>query len=191
MNHREPPQPAAGVRKATLCLALLTLTVLAPTGALASARKTTPPKADPNSYLAAIAAPALRFQAPPPPRAEITRLALAFPSSGKPTFIPSALPRTSDVTGRPATATVAVAKEGAAKVEEEKAPPPPMLERNPALIIPDELRPQVHAEDFIPFFQLPGSSRGRGDVNVVVPAPRSVPAPPPLPPSSATYRQTP
>ncbi|MDP3072432.1 MAG: hypothetical protein Q8N18_19220 [Opitutaceae bacterium] len=118
---------------------------------------------------------------------------MAYPSSGKPTFVPSSLPRTSDVTGRAAPAIVAAGKDSAAKAEStEKAPPPPvLLERNPAQIIPDDLRPTIQAEDFIPFFQLPGSSRGRGDVNVLVPAPRSVPAPPPLPESSATYRQTP
>ncbi len=44
-------------------------------------------------------------------------------------------------------------------------------------IIPDDMRPRVRTEEFLPFFQLPGPSS---------PAPQSPDA---VPPSSATYRQ--
>ena len=42
-----------------------------------------------------------------------------------------------------------------------------------APIIPDDVRPAVRAEDFLPYFQIPGAA-----------------APAPLPPSTATYTQS-
>lgn len=59
----------------------------------------------------------------------------------------------------------------------------------PAPIMVDDLRPQVRAEDFLPYFQIPGSSPA-GDANAV-PAARSAPGPAPLPASSAVYQQSP
>jgi hypothetical protein len=46
--------------------------------------------------------------------------------------------------------------------------------------LPDDLRQPTRPEDFLPYFQLPGPGVNPG-----------VPAPAPLPPSSATYTQTP
>ncbi len=61
--------------------------------------------------------------------------------------------------------------------------------RTPPPILPDDTRPKVRAEDFLPFFQFPGSAAA-GDVTVVVPTtPGGVPAPATQPRSSATYRQ--
>jgi len=52
-------------------------------------------------------------------------------------------------------------------------------------ILPDDTRPKVRAEDFLPFFQPPGANSNPNDVTVA-PTP---PAPGIQPPSSATYRQ--
>lgn len=50
----------------------------------------------------------------------------------------------------------------------------------PAAILPDDTRPKVKAEDFLPFFQFPSNSASDA---------LSAPAPGRQPPSSATYRQ--
>jgi hypothetical protein len=52
-------------------------------------------------------------------------------------------------------------------------------------IIPDTVRPQVQAEDFLPFFLIPGTtSKPDGQVP-------AAPQPGQMPPSTATYTQTP
>ena len=61
----------------------------------------------------------------------------------------------------------------------------------PAPILPDDIRPRIRPDDFLPFFQVPGSASRPGDVILTVPAPASAGQPAPLPPSSATYTQTP
>jgi hypothetical protein len=64
-----------------------------------------------------------------------------------------------------------------------KAPPP--------AIIPDDARPSVRPEDFLPYFQLPGAGKP-GDVNLLVPASalRGDTGSLPVQPSSATYTQS-
>jgi hypothetical protein len=47
----------------------------------------------------------------------------------------------------------------------------------------------IMVDDFLPYFQLPGSTQA-GDASAV-PAPRSAPGPAPLPASSAVYQQSP
>ena len=54
----------------------------------------------------------------------------------------------------------------------------------PVPILQDTVRPQVQAEDFLPFFLIPGSARTTGS------AP-TAPEPGKLPPSSATYTESP
>ena len=61
----------------------------------------------------------------------------------------------------------------------------------PLPILHDELRPQVRPEDFLPYFQVPGSATQSGAVIPGAYTPRGAPEPAPLPPSSATYTQTP
>jgi hypothetical protein len=66
-------------------------------------------------------------------------------------------------------------------------PPPP-----PPAIIPDDTRPAVRPEDFLPFFQLPGFGPRSSGVRVILPVPMNAPSattPPPV--SSATYNQIP
>ncbi len=184
MNHREPPHPTAGVRRAKLCLALLLPTVFAPTGALA-ARRTLP---DPDAYLPAIAAPTLRFQTPSLPRDLVAKL--TFPK-------PAPKPEPEPIAPKIAPAVAPVAKAAAdPKDADDSAATKPVVAASakpPTQIIPDDTRTALHPEDFVPFFQLPGSARNPGGVNVIVPlpAPAAAPAPGTLPQSSATYRQTP
>ncbi len=59
----------------------------------------------------------------------------------------------------------------------------------PPAIIPDETRPRVQPEDFLPYFQFPGSTGAPGDVSVIAPL-NAAPNPPHHgTPSTATYRQ--
>ncbi len=71
-------------------------------------------------------------------------------------------------------------------VQPSGASPVPATEKLSApSILPDDTKPKVHAEDFLPYFQFPGSHTNPNDVSVT-PTP---PAPGVQPPSSATYRQ--
>ncbi len=188
MNHREPPHPTAGVRRATLCLATLLLSVLAPAGAQASLRKQ--PKPDPAAYLPTIAAPALRFQSAALPREQIARITFPKPVPKSAADTEISPPKASDATGRVAKASAVGTNDAAVATDAAKTAALTPA-RTPQPIIPDDIRPTIHPEDFVPFFQIPGSAKGPGSLNVIVPVPQSVPPPAPLPPSSATYRQTP
>jgi hypothetical protein len=57
--------------------------------------------------------------------------------------------------------------------------------------LPDDTRPTIRPEDFLPYFQIPGSARHPADVTLLVPVPSAAPAPASLTPSSATYTQSP
>jgi hypothetical protein len=120
--------------------------------------------------------PLLRAEAGASPRqgTEISASGQTTPrSAGRelpPTDGTAALPPEAPATGTPNL----VPKE---KPEKPGSPPP--------AILPDDTRPKVRAEDFLPFFQFPGSGSNPNDVTVV-PAPAE---PGKLPPSSATYRQ--
>jgi hypothetical protein len=137
-------------------------------------------------YLRVAAAPTLRFaEAPPPPD-----LTTHQPAGAPPKLEASAAPATEPTADRPAVAkaesisadvtvspvknTVQVTGE-VAKPEKEKPSGPA-----PAPILPDDTRPRVRPEDFLPYFTFPGSS--------TLDAP-TAPAPGRQPPSSATYRQ--
>jgi hypothetical protein len=134
------------------------------------------PRSEGDGYLATIGGPGLRFTAPAPESEPATRpvvpvLPAAPPTAGAATpASPGGETRMSEPREPKPVAKPAVAPAA-------KSPPPPIL--------PDDLRPQVRPEDFLPFFQPPGSSAGA--------VPAGVPVPPPpgaLPPSSATFMQT-
>jgi hypothetical protein len=74
----------------------------------------------------------------------------------------------------------------------EGKPAPVAGPKPPAAILPDDTRPAVRPEDFLPFFQVPGAAKSAGEVNVIMPA-NALTTPPaaPLPRSSATYTQSP
>lgn len=200
MNHREPTTVPPGTGQPWLWMALLTLSMLVV--ARAWSRPMLPPPIIPNGskpYLGAIGAPPVRFQIPAPPPDLVTRPAASAPP------LPAAIDHPADgsTPEKPAEATAATASNppGATVAAEATTTPPSATpvespaatesetvspKRTPPPIIRDELRPQTRAEDFLPFFQIPTVQPG--DVSVV-PVPRTPPAT--LPPSSATYTQTP
>jgi hypothetical protein len=73
-----------------------------------------------------------------------------------------------------------------------KETPPPAKPAGPRSILPDDTRPSVKPEDFLPFFQIPGTAKAPGEASLIIPASALVaPTASPIPPSSATYTQTP
>lgn len=193
MNHREPPHLPAGMRRAVYGLSLALLQVMASADATALPQ-TRPLGSGPERlhvgsppYLTAVGPCALRFQTPAPPPA-----------------IREIIP----ITAMPAAAsedTATVASNEAAHPGTEHAPPGPSVAtesaasapstgvpaKSPQPILRDNITPTVRAEDFLPYFQIPGSAQNPSDVTLLVPAAPSAPAPAAIPPSSATYRQTP
>ncbi|HYD85797.1 MAG TPA: hypothetical protein VEA63_17135 [Opitutus sp.] len=150
-------------------------------------------------YLVALGAPPLRFQEPAPPPHLIHRpLAVTPPpleaeaESHDPADAtePEAQSNPSTSNTLPAATSLAVDTTTTTTTTTDfPSNETPAPTRTPPPILPDELRPQARPEDFLPFFQIPVSHPG--DVNVVVPMPRAPAAPGTLPPSSATYIQTP
>ena len=194
MNHREPTHGPKGVRRALHCLAFL-LPALATESLPAAVR----PRAalglpsghhgtEPAAYLPALGAPPLRFAEVAPPPDLVSRPAAAAPPQ----------PALSMTESSVALANAAAAQSAAIRTSDTVSSPEPKAEATasaaakpaPSSILPDENRPQVRPEDFLPFFQIPGSATQPGDVTLVVPVPRNVPAPVALPTSSATYTQT-
>ena len=96
------------------------------------------------------------------------------------------------VTPTPAARTAAsgppfpVAPAVTAPAAETPATPPPA---EPAPIIPDETRPRVQPEDFLPYFQFPGSPGTPRDVSVAAPLNLAPNPPHHGTPSTAIYRQ--
>lgn len=144
-------------------------------------------------YLAIIGAPSLRFEEAAPPPDLVTHPAAAAPPhpalADEPNLNPPAPAVQAAPAPHPASAPVRASTDSAQpttssnETSDTPAPAP-----TPRPILPDEIRPQARPEDFLPFFQIPSAQPG---VNVVVPVPRAPAAPGPLPPSSATYTQTP
>jgi hypothetical protein len=198
MNQREPTSEPQGPGWAFPCLALLLLPLLS--GARAPALTQLPPQAgltQQNPYLVALGAPPLRFQDPVP----ATDLAIRPPKPGAPKLIISDHTSTAteaagdvsfaDVSHTPRTPpTPETRHETTDTLSSETADNPSKPARTPLPILPDEVRPQARPEDFLPFFQIPAPQSG--DVNVIVPVPRSPGSTATaLPASSATYTQTP
>ncbi len=186
-------------RQALRCLVVLLLSAFAPGGGvLATTRQRFAAAGDAGSagaestpYLPAFGAMPLRFQEAAPPPDLSTRPAASAPP------VPAKSPAESSV----ALANVAAAQPAApasmaptpSPVPSEPAPAAPSAPvpaKTPPPILPDDGRPTIRPEDFLPFFQIPGSAKNASDVMLTVPAVRSAPAPAPLPPSSATYTQS-
>ena len=201
MNHREPPSLPTGVRRALRCLSLLLLPVLAPEAApaLPRHRQAFGPGADgPGSdslpYLTFVGAPPLRFQ-----KATLPPDVIARPSAGAPP-VPALTPTELAVAlanadaARSATTSARPPEEAPSPdIKAETKPPAPAPTKPvPAAIMPDDMRPSVRPEDFLPYFQIPGSAKASGEARVIMPANAfTPPASTPLPPSSATYTQSP
>jgi len=129
-----------------------------------------------HPYLTAVGAPPLRFEEPvpfPSPAAPGASGSAREPAPPKP---PSSRPAPAAPAG-PAAPGQKTLPEPANSTRAAGQPASP--DSAEPSIIPDDMRPRVRPEEFLPFFQLPGSS-----------AP-SAPTPNPpatLPPSTATYR---
>lgn len=187
------------MRRALQCLALA-LSAAAPQALPAAVRLRTVsgtraeemPVQEPAGYLASLGAPPLRFaEALPPPDVKPRHVvgaspqpALSMPESSV------ALANAAAAQSAAIHATVAVPPpepkpETEAPSEPAAAPAPE--KPAPSAILPDEMRPQVRPEDFLPYFQIPGSKQG--SVTIVAPVPPSPPSPSTMPASSATYIQ--
>lgn len=181
MNQSAQPPRAAGARWAGVRLALSLLPAVAISGQSVAPEPTSHSITRP--YLAAVGAPALRFgEAIPPPDLSVRPAAGAPPPSIEEHSAPLIDPVRGDVTTVPPTS---LAAEALPTAETNKSAPA----KPPTAILPDDTRPKVRAEDFLPFFQFPGSASANGDVTVVAPVPSSASTAAPLPASSATYRQ--
>jgi hypothetical protein len=199
MNQREPSQSPAGTRRATHCLSLLLLTTMAPISVHAFPRPlhfvaVVSRSVAPMSYLPATGAPPLRFQEPAAIAlassvggAEST--AATSPANASPT--PSSASATGPDIVSPGLTTAAANNDQRGPNQSPTSDPSQQPARTPAPILPDDARPAVRPEDFLPYFQIPGSAQHPSDVTLLVPAPKAAPAPVRLPASSATYRQTP
>ncbi len=193
MNQREPrPLPRESLRVLHY-VALLLLPVLDATNTNATGRSRStgqfraPAPAGSTPYLLALGPPPLRFQEYTPPPDLSTRLPAGAPPP--PSGSASLNPPSSDVI-LPIAETPSLPPPAATKSDVKDTPGRPKKSA-PSAIIPDDTRAPVRPEDFLPFFQIPGTAKGPAEVSVVVPIPGSVPPPAPLPPSSATYTQTP
>jgi len=195
MNQRAQSPPPARTRRAWALLSLLL-----PALATEVAQSTAPPAnadedayplssdGDKRPYLLVVGAPALRFlEAVPPPDVSVR------PPAGAPP-IPSRRPEP-EIVQLPAKVSAGAAIEAAPahrdRVEEAhvRSPVSPVIQDRPATlpaILPDDAGRKVRSEDFLPYFQFPGSGATADDMSIIPPAP---PAPGRLPLSTATYRQ--
>ena len=188
MNYSEPPHPSTGARRALHGLILLLLATLVlndarglPSLRLLVQKETVPAQHANLPYLSAVGAAPLRF-APPPAVPE--PVASAAPISATPA------PATGASEEITAVEPLATPNLDADTLPEGKQAPKEVLAKDPPRILLDDVRPAVRPEEFLPYFQIPGRKQP-GELTVIVPVPPSAPAPSTLPPSSATYTQTP
>jgi hypothetical protein len=194
MNHREPPHLSAAKRRAGLWLTLSLLPAVAPTGVHAMPRSLTiaivSRTAESTPYLSATGAPPLRFRemaVPVDPTPRPTDVAINPPPSASAASTSESSAAPTPVAVASATQVSEAASANAQPNGRETSAPT----KAPAQILPDDSRPAVRPEDFIPYFQIPGSARHPADVTLLVPVPKAPPSPGALPPSSATYTQSP
>ena len=191
------------MRRALHCLSLLLLPALAPDGVQALPRSRPPGSgpvlrnAEPIPYLPTAGAPPLRFQETPlppepvaPPAKTETTATLTSPEASV-AAANAAAAQSTHVAAEPASEAAAPANDPAAAAP-APADPLPAATKTPPSILPDHARPVVRPEDFLPYFQIPGSAQNPRNVTLLVPAaPGTPPAPATLPPSSASYTQSP
>jgi hypothetical protein len=174
------------------CLSVLLLPALAPDHTLAATWPRVPRErpTDPSSaYLPINGAPPLRFQEVAPPSPDLVmRPPAAAPPSPPMTVAESSVALENAAAAR--STSIRESSEASHTAAPATPQSSPSDSKTASPILPDDLRPQVHPEDFLPFFQLSGSAGQPGDVTVIVPAARTAPPPGNLPVSSATYTQT-
>jgi hypothetical protein len=172
------------------CTAFLLLSGFTPDNTLAGSRPR--PEGNPcgnwraresEPYLAIRGAPALRFREPEPVAEILPRpVAVGPPVAGLDSAEADVALANAAALILPAPVEVKPAPEPATPVS---PPPPASVKPVPPAILPDDTRPQVRAEDFLPYFQGPNVG------GLSVPVSPGAPVAPPLPASSATYTQTP
>lgn len=192
---RPPVAPWASLRLLLACL----LPVGANSGPAVAPEPVRSARSRP--YLTTLGAPQLRFaQAVPPPDLTVHRVAApplppteeigqantaaAATAFGAIEAMPGPPPAESSPDTGPLPPELGPVPESVHLVAPPAATKPP-----PVSILPDDTRQKVRAEDFLPYFQFPGSGHGRSELSVIVPVPPTPPAPGTQPPSSATYRQ--
>lgn len=200
MNLPEPPSPAGLARRTAQTLSLVLAFGLNSDSALADRSPRGPGRSEGDRpadgstpYLGAIGPPALRFREPETVTTPVPRpVAIGPPVAGlSPLEASVAIANAAALKEMPGPGPGLTAQP-VAKVARPRDPAPAVPARpTPPAILPDDTRPQVRAEDFLPFFQIPGASRRPGEANLIIPLSPGTPAPTPLPPSSATYSQTP
>lgn len=183
MNQRVPTPVSVGARRRWLFLYLLLpgLTDTAHPTIAKRSDKEAAANGRTRPYLSLACAPPLRFQDVVPPPDLSTR-----PPAGDPPkpdepaaedVIPPKQPEDEVVSAAaPAPASIPSPAKPTAAAGEPPPPPP---------ILPDDARNRAKPEDFLPFFQYPGSEAGP-DGLLVPPLP---PIPGTVPPSTATYHQ--
>ncbi len=198
MNHREPSPTRRSVVRAGHCLALVLLAELNARAAHAGTRlRVVAPTVlgytwvDSLPYTMAGGSPPMRF-APEPPSPEISAVAALLPATADSTPDPAAKSQPDEPKADVPDVELAVtpAASNSSMAAPVKTPSQP-ASLHTSELLPDEAHPQVRPEDFLPFFQVPGSTRQPGSVSLIVPLSPAPPAPPAQPPSSATYIQSP
>lgn len=181
MNSRAQPPRTAGVRGASLLLLLGLLPCMVGAGLAPPPDHRRPIRSRP--YLAVLGSSSLRIQ-----EASLPSDPNTHPPSGAPPQPATAGPPTTHAPPAEAS-TPAEAPSSVVTPPASESPTAPTPEEKPTKpvrsILPDDTRPKVKAEDFLPFFQPPGADHNPNDVTVAPTAP----APGVQPPSSATYRQ--
>jgi hypothetical protein len=181
MNLREPTQASLGARKALRCLTLLLMSMPLPKGMLAGisvriqlgTQGGGPGGSSP--YLVAEGSPPLCFREADPPPEMATKAAAGAPPE------PHLTQEESSVGKANAAASKAIpAKPGNDDAAEADGAQP--QSNAPISILPDTVRPQLQAQDFLPFFVIPDSAKS----TPAVPVPSE---PGKLPPSNATYTE--
>jgi len=135
-------------------------------------------------YLAVLGSSPLRIQeAAPPPDLSVR------PPAGAPPLLVPTVAEASTPLPSPVQTSASEAQTMQSTPPGTETAPASEAEAKPAKpaksILPDDTRPKVRAEDFLPFFQPPGANLNPNDVTLA-PTP---PAPGVQPPSSATYKQ--
>lgn len=177
MNSRVHPPRSAGAHWARLRLVLYLGPVVAISAPILASVTLRAPHSRP--YLVAVGAPTLRFaEILPPPDMSV------HPPAG--------------VLTQPAVLAEPVGSQEVRRENNDKfeaAPPPVSAETSAAKaegktrqpkspILPDDTRPMVKPEDFLPFFLFPNSNPNMSDTTAGTAAPATVPPPA----STATYR---
>jgi len=190
-----PPPP--GRAFAVLCRTLLVILHLTMVATAYAARQTlslSVPISRP--YLAVYGAPLLRFQEvipPAPPAAKAISVGPPIAASTPETAEVSLANEQAAASTPPMPTVKPLAEQSEAGLPDVQDPKDSSTEKRPAIkalpILPDDTRPRVQSQDFLPLFRFPGTSSANEEISVIAPGIPVPPAPNSLPPSSATYQQ--